>query len=317
MKNGVPESFEDEPAIIEYWVCGCGQETCQVRGKICRLEWFQNGSSWRNSTEDLPHTIEYHKNGMKMCEEWNRNLDDPRPNLIRYDMNGRQKIVRWNRQSQTRQIDIDLPQSITYDENGNVFAKLWTTPNEIHLFYYSPDGRTIQKMMINASEQKVRIIAYHQNGNVETIQYFTRGVLHQEDDIPSVLNFNPEGRLKSLIWFKNGVMSRENDKPFHIELNDQIDQIENERNERVLFTISEKGYLFHSTKASLLKDCVGQTCAITFETFEDDDDVIQLKCNHMFKSESFCGWAKVGKTCPCCRKKFIEDFVPFVIPIFY
>jgi hypothetical protein len=46
-------------------------------------------------------------------------------------------------------------------------------------------------------------------------------------------------------------------------------------------------------------------CPITHEEFDDDDDVIQLPCNHVFLKEPIIYWLKNEKgECPSCRYKF-------------
>jgi len=46
-------------------------------------------------------------------------------------------------------------------------------------------------------------------------------------------------------------------------------------------------------------------CSITQEEFKDDDEVIQLPCNHCFIEESIKNWLTKEKgECPVCRYKF-------------
>ena len=46
-------------------------------------------------------------------------------------------------------------------------------------------------------------------------------------------------------------------------------------------------------------------CSITQEEFKDDDEVIQLPCNHCFIEESIMNWLTKEKgECPVCRYKF-------------
>jgi len=46
-------------------------------------------------------------------------------------------------------------------------------------------------------------------------------------------------------------------------------------------------------------------CSITQEEFNDDDEVIQLPCNHCFTEEAIMNWLTKEKgECPVCRYKF-------------
>ena len=42
-------------------------------------------------------------------------------------------------------------------------------------------------------------------------------------------------------------------------------------------------------------------CPISHEEFEDDTNVIQLRCNHIFKENSIRNWLHNNRTCPVCR----------------
>jgi hypothetical protein len=47
------------------------------------------------------------------------------------------------------------------------------------------------------------------------------------------------------------------------------------------------------------------TCFISYVDFQDDDDVIQLLCQHCFDSESIIKWlTEESATCPVCRHQF-------------
>lgn len=44
-------------------------------------------------------------------------------------------------------------------------------------------------------------------------------------------------------------------------------------------------------------------CAISLENFENDSDVIVLRCGHVFLLESLQQWIGIKKFCPSCRQK--------------
>jgi hypothetical protein len=48
-----------------------------------------------------------------------------------------------------------------------------------------------------------------------------------------------------------------------------------------------------------------ETCSITMEFFKEDDEVIQLPCNHCFLVEPIMQWlTEESSECPVCRYKF-------------
>ena len=47
-------------------------------------------------------------------------------------------------------------------------------------------------------------------------------------------------------------------------------------------------------------------CPISHEDFEDDTNVIQLRCNHIFKEDSIRNWLHNNRTCPVCRSSIIQ-----------
>jgi len=45
-------------------------------------------------------------------------------------------------------------------------------------------------------------------------------------------------------------------------------------------------------------------CAITQETFGNQDNVALLECGHYFKKDAFMAWARRSRSCPSCRAAF-------------
>jgi predicted nucleic acid-binding Zn ribbon protein len=43
-------------------------------------------------------------------------------------------------------------------------------------------------------------------------------------------------------------------------------------------------------------------CAISLESFQEEDKIIQLECNHCFLIEPILQWITEGLHCPVCRK---------------
>lgn len=53
------------------------------------------------------------------------------------------------------------------------------------------------------------------------------------------------------------------------------------------------------------KNNTNTECPITFSTFEENEDVITLPCNHNFEPESIIKWlTEESNTCPICRHEF-------------
>lgn len=69
---------------------------------------------------------------------------------------------------------------------------------------------------------------------------------------------------------------------------------EEEKNKLTLVKFKDVRYKDENTK-----------CSITQEEFKDEDEVIQLPCNHCFIQESIINWLTKEKgECPVCRYKF-------------
>ena len=43
-------------------------------------------------------------------------------------------------------------------------------------------------------------------------------------------------------------------------------------------------------------------CAICLETFEEDENIIQLNCNHIFHLQCIDDWLQIQENCPVCRR---------------
>jgi len=53
------------------------------------------------------------------------------------------------------------------------------------------------------------------------------------------------------------------------------------------------------------EDCVNETCAISQEKFEENEEITVLPCKHGFKTEYIENWlSKQSCECPICRYKF-------------
>ena len=45
------------------------------------------------------------------------------------------------------------------------------------------------------------------------------------------------------------------------------------------------------------------TCSITLEQFDDDDDILQIRnCSHYFKCNALRTWLATNNICPICRQ---------------
>jgi hypothetical protein len=44
-------------------------------------------------------------------------------------------------------------------------------------------------------------------------------------------------------------------------------------------------------------------CGISLEEFEDDSNIVILRCGHAFLEESFQEWARRQRICPACKQR--------------
>ena len=64
-------------------------------------------------------------------------------------------------------------------------------------------------------------------------------------------------------------------------------------------------------KYSELKDSIRFEkieCGISLEEFEDDSNIVILRCGHAFLEEALQEWAKRQRICPACKQKISVDF---------
>jgi hypothetical protein len=47
-------------------------------------------------------------------------------------------------------------------------------------------------------------------------------------------------------------------------------------------------------------------CSICYNEFNDNEDILKLKCKHIYHSECIRKWASTSSTCPICRYNIIE-----------
>ena len=91
--------------------------------------------------------------------------------------------------------------------------------------------------------------------------------LHRENG-PAVIEFSEDGVIENEEWWKNGKKI--------LNIQPQL--------------ASEIG-------------CVGEVCPISTDVFEENDKVIRLNCNHVFKEMEIRQWVSESSTCPCCRRE--------------
>ena len=51
----------------------------------------------------------------------------------------------------------------------------------------------------------------------------------------------------------------------------------------------------------LLNNDEDNDCTICLEEFNNDEEIIKLKCNHLFHSKCIDDWIKKNQSCPLCR----------------
>ena len=88
-----------------------------------------------------------------------------------------------------------------------------------------------------------------------------------------------------------------------IELEDDKIGLEDEKNE-----LNEYGYkelLYKNLKKNRYYNST--ECPITYEPFEDSDEIIVTSCKHVFLRENIEGWFEKNSTCPLCRKNIMQN----------
>jgi hypothetical protein len=74
-----------------------------------------------------------------------------------------------------------------------------------------------------------------------------------------------------------------------------------EDDEFVPFSITNTE-LFNECKYNTIPIPLNTTCPISFDNFNEDDDVVVIKkCNHIFKKSSLDRWLQRSHCCPYCR----------------
>ena len=53
-------------------------------------------------------------------------------------------------------------------------------------------------------------------------------------------------------------------------------------------------------KELILKDKINKECLICLESFNKQETVIQLKCDHYYHTQCIYKWFEKKKTCPLC-----------------
>jgi len=83
------------------------------------------------------------------------------------------------------------PAVIEFNNNGNIITQKW----------YNTDCKLLFTQ------------EYYDSGNVKRQQYYNKGLLHCENDLPAIEEWYASGKLKSRYWYLNGELHRENDLP--------------------------------------------------------------------------------------------------------
>lgn len=107
------------------------------------------------------------------------------------------------------------------------------------------------------------------------------------------LNFNVDELLEQFIYNIDTEVATQNSLD---EENIYIKAISDEGIEQ-LKKLHYKKYLFNN-------QCM---CSISMEEFKENEEIIQLPCDHIFKSESILKWVKENPTCPICRFELLSE----------
>ena len=137
-------------------------------------------------------------------------------------------------------------------------------------------------------ERNLERILFNSSANIASLISLAR--LHEETVARAVRNQSTN--QNTLINLITGI----------IETNAATDQTAAEDdNDFIPFSITNTE-LFNECKYNTIPIPLNTTCPISFDNFNEDDDVVVIKkCSHIFKKSSLERWLQRSHCCPYCR----------------
>ena len=187
------------------------------------------------------------------------------------------------------------------DEQENEYEEETDTELEQYL---------LPELRVTLMDENEYIENYNENNEQEN-EYEEEQEEHDEleQEEPIILDSSVNDLL-NILWIPPQNFNLNNYSFFnnHIEQNTLLDGIlsssfDNDRHvyKNVLSEEGEKQLKIIKYNSSLLKENV---CPITREEFKEDEEIIQLPCEHVFNKEAIKTWLeKEQALCPICRKK--------------
>ncbi len=139
-------------------------------------------------------------------------------------------------------------------------------------------------------DRNIERILFNSSANIASIISLAR--LH-EQTVAQIIR-NQSTNQNTLINLITGI----------IETNAATDQnaAENENENDFVPLLITNTELFNECKYNTIPIPLNTTCPISFDNFNNDDDVVIIKkCNHIFKKSSLERWLQRSHRCPYCR----------------
>lgn len=129
------------------------------------------------------------------------------------------------------------------------------------------------------------------------INNLIRIILLHEENVNLYLRQN-----NNIISFNIDYLNDENETSL-----DSSNNIQNQ-NRLIINYLIQNNNLFFQGKFSDIEHPINNTCSISQEEFDNNDDIIKINaCNHIFKREEFIRWLEVSNQCPCCRINILSQ----------
>lgn len=302
---------EDLPAIIKY----------NSEDKPVEMYWYQHGEIHRDGDE--PAKIKSDNDGSLILKSWYRHgelhRDGDKPSLIHFKKGDGMPNFYWNQNGKLHR-DGDEPAVITF--NGSLLCQAWYRDGKLHREHgyarrliecdfiqeeWLVDGKFSRENDLPVS------VEYRTNGTRLEAWYGDSAILYGSEDrsplerssaeievrrsrgdLPTAIGYRQDGSVSFKRWCRNKTLHREN-LPAFIKFDRdgtilKEEYYTNGQKVRKVFTAKEIG-------------CVGEVCPISRDVFEENDRVIRLKCNHIFREVEINTWLVDHNTCPFCRSK--------------
>lgn len=81
-----------------------------------------------------------------------------------------------------------------------------------------------------------------------------------------------------------------------------VERLEFDEKIKLIPIIKKLNYIRYSQTETTEKKC-----PISFEDFEEGENIVMLPCNHIFKKKPLLKWISNKKTCPLCRGEIVKE----------